>query len=386
MTAPVTVVIVGAGPAGLLVGNTLLDNGIDCLILERQSRAHIEQRARAGLIEHRAVESLDELGLADRLLTDGAEHTACEFRFEGSRLVADYGALTGRRHVVYPQQELVRDLVAIYLKKGGELRFETEVGAITDLDGSPTVQLGDGSITGGVVVGADGFLGASRRAIPAGAAAVYDYRHPYGWLSILAQAPPSTRDIIYAMHPDGFAGHMLRTPSVSRFYLQCPAEDSVASWPDERIWRELRTRLGTTDGWHLNEGPIIEKSVLDMRSVVTEPLQFGNLYLAGDAAHILTPAGAKGMNLALGDARELALGLVARLRYGDESRLSAYSRTRLEVIWRVQEFSSWLLNLLHRSGDTAQPGPFADRLRAATIAQITDGSARAQAFAEAYAG
>jgi p-hydroxybenzoate 3-monooxygenase len=383
-----TVVIVGAGPAGLLLGNILIEHGIESVILERHTREYIEQRPRAGAIEHRAVASLTEYGLADRLRMEGAEHTACEFRIGGRRYVAEYSELAGgRRHYVYPQQELVRDMVAAYLKKGGEIRFATEVTRIENLADRPRVLTeGAGTVTGDVVAGCDGFHGASRRSVPDGAATTYEYRHPYGWLAVLAAAPPSTRNIIYAMHPDGFAGHMLRSKTVSRYYLQCPADDDLANWPDDRIWSELRHRLATSDGWTLTDGPILEKNVLDMRSWVTEPMRFGNLYLAGDAAHILTPAGAKGMNLALGDARELALGLVDRYHRGDESRLSAYSRTRLAVVWRDQEFSAWMLNLLHGSGDTAQPRPFADRLREVAIEQITNRSARATSFAVSYVG
>ncbi|MGH3656633.1 MAG: 4-hydroxybenzoate 3-monooxygenase [Micromonosporaceae bacterium] len=385
------VAILGAGPAGLLVANILADRGVDCLILERHSRQYIEQRPRAGLIEHRAVTSLTEYGLADRLRVEGAQHVACEFRIAGGRYVADYGALTGgRMHYVYPQQELVKDMVAGYLKKGGEIRFEAEAVGVEDLDGRPVVAFtaggGTETVECDIVAGCDGFHGAARRSIPAGAGEAYEYRHGYGWLAVLAEAPPSTRNIIYALHPDGFAGHMLRSRTVSRFYLQVPAGEPVAHWPDERIWSALRTRLATSDDWTLQDGPIIDKGVLDMRSWVGEPMQFGNLYLAGDAAHILTPAGAKGMNLALGDARELALGLVDRFRDGDGTRLEAYSATRLPVVWREQEFSTWLLNLLHGTGDHDQPRPFADRLRRVAIEQITGESPRARSFAASYVG
>lgn len=384
-----TVLIVGAGPAGLLVGNILLDGGIDCPILERHTQAYIEQRPRAGLVEHRAVTCLTGYGLADRLRMEGAEHTACEFRIGGRRLVVEYGALTGgRSHYVYPQQELVRDMVAGYLKKGGQIRFGTEVTRIDGIEGRPRIATAAGdTFQSDVVVGCDGFLGASRRAVPDGAGTVFGYRHAYGWLAVLAQAPPSTRNIIYAMHPDGFAGHMLRSATVSRYYLQCPATDTAQAWSDDRIWSELRHRLATGDGWTLTDGPIIEKNVLDMRSWVREPMQFGNLYLAGDAAHILTPVGAKGMNLALGDAHELALGLLDRYHRGDDSRLRAYSATRLAAVWREQEFSTWMLNLIHGTGDTDQPRPFAERLRTVAVEQITDsGSARARWFAERYVG
>jgi p-hydroxybenzoate 3-monooxygenase len=384
----VSVVIVGAGPAGLLLGNILFDNGVECLILERHTREYIEGRTRAGLIEDRAVISLTRYGLGDRLRMEGTQHTACEFRIAGRRFVAEYGSLAGgRSHYVYPQQELVKDMVAGFLKKGGQIRFSTEVTGIHRITDRPRVTVRDGEpVQAELIAGCDGFHGVSRRSVPAGAGTTYEYRHAYGWLAVLAAAPPSTRNIIYGMHPDGFAGHMLRSKTVSRYYLQCPNGESLANWSDDRIWSELRHRLATSDGWTLRDGPVIEKNVLNMRSWVREPMQFGNLYLAGDAAHILTPVGAKGMNLALGDAEELALGLLDHYHRRDDSRLRAYSATRLAAVWRDQEFSTWMLSLIHGTGPSDQIGPFADRLRLHTVEEITGRSARARWFAESYAG
>lgn len=391
MSLAASVVIVGAGPAGLLLGNILADHGVDCLILERHTREHIERRPRAGLIEHWAVRELTDLGLADRLLAEGARHDSCEFRFLGRRNVSRYGDLAGgRAHYVYPQQELVKDMVAAYLKKGGQLRFSAPAVTIDGFHDRPRVTFEEAGVTrtarGEVVAGCDGFHGSARASVPPDAVTRYEHQHRDGWLAVLAAAPPSTEQIIYALHPDGFAGHMLRSPTVSRYYLQCPAGDASENWSDDRIWSELRRRLATSDDWTLRDGPILDKGVLDMRSWVGEPMRFGNLCLAGDAAHILTPAGAKGMNLALGDARELALGLLDRFHRGDDRRLLAYSETRLEAVWRAQEFSNWLLDLLHGTGDDGQPRPFADRLRRQAIGQITGGGARARAFAESYVG
>ena len=386
-----TVAIVGAGPAGLALGNILLDHGVDCVILERHQRPHIEQRARAGLLEDAIAHGLAEHGLADRLLVSAARHGACEFRFGGRRYTARYGDLAGgRTHYVYPQQDLVKDLVAAFLNKGGHLLFDAQVTAIRHIADRPQLQFqhfgAAGTVQCDLVAGCDGFHGVSRGSVPDGAATVYEYRHRYGWLAILAAAPPSTDKIIYALHPEGFAGHMLRSPEVSRYYLQCPAGDQVANWPDGLVWEQLRHRLATSDGWALRDGPIIEKSVLDMRSWVCEPMQFGNLCLVGDAAHILTPAGAKGMNLALGNAHELALGLVDHFKRGDSRRLRAYSETRLPAVWRAQEFSASFLGLLHGTVDPGQSRPFADRLRHSALEQISGTTARARSFAESYVG
>ncbi|MGH3663138.1 MAG: 4-hydroxybenzoate 3-monooxygenase, partial [Micromonosporaceae bacterium] len=323
MSLKTGVAIVGAGPAGLLLGNILIDHGIDCVILERNSRERIESRARAGLIEDSAVQELTKRNLADRLRAEGTPHDSCEFRIGGRRHIAQYGQLAGdRNHYVYPQQELVKDMVAAFLHKGGELYFEAPVTAISKIDSRrPRVRAevnGKNQLVKcDVIAGCDGFHGVARDSAPKGAATVYEYEHRHGWVAVLASAPPSTQKIIYALHQDGFAGHMLRSSTVSRYYLQCPAGDQVEDWPDDRIWSQLRHRLATDDDWSLQDGPVVEKNILEMRSWVTEPMQFGKLYLAGDAAHILTPAGAKGMNLALGDARELALGLVEHYHKAD---------------------------------------------------------------------
>lgn len=379
--------IIGAGPAGLLLANMLLRHGIACVVFEHRSRAHVEGRARAGLIEPAAVAALDEFGLADRLRDEGVRHGACEFRFRGERRIAHYAELAGGlTHYVYPQQELVRDLVAAFLRDGGEIRFDTAVTGIAGIDASPRVRTGDGDGSFDFVVGCDGSHGVAGRSIPADRIAVHEYRHGHGWLAVLAAAAPSTRDIVYALHPDGFAGHMLRSADVSRFYLQVPAGDDVADWPDERIWAQLRHRLATGHGWTLREGPVIEKTVLDMRSRVCEPMRVGNLFLAGDAAHVVTPAGAKGMNLALADAYELGHALVEHYRLGAGKRLDGYSEVRLRAVWRAQEFTTSFLDLLHGTVGVGRPAAFADRVRRATIEEITGDGARARAFAESYVG
>ncbi|GGM43568.1 4-hydroxybenzoate 3-monooxygenase [Longimycelium tulufanense] len=387
------VAVIGAGPAGLTVANLLRKAGVECIVLERHTREYIQTRPRAGMIEHRVVEMLRKYGLADRLLRMGDTHGACEFRFGGRRHLINYAELYGgRQHYIYPQQELVTDLVDAFLAAGGDLRFHASEVELHDLDGSrPTVTYTDETtgerhrIECEFVAGCDGFHGVSRQSIPAGEITEHSYQHGIGWLAVLAEAPPSTRYLIYASHPDGFAGHMLRTPTVSRFYLQCPVEDSVGNWPDERVWAELRKRFAVTDSdWQLSEGPIIEKRVLDMRSHVTEPMRYGRLYLAGDAAHIITPVGAKGMNLAMHDAERLAEALVAHLGEGRSDLLDTYSQTCLRRVWRCQEFSRWMTEMVHAPAEGS--GSFRARLAQARLEHLLTSPSYATSFAENYLG
>ncbi|MEU5696125.1 4-hydroxybenzoate 3-monooxygenase [Actinosynnema sp. NPDC020468] len=381
--------IVGAGPAGLTLANLLREAGIPCVVLEKGTREHIETRPRAGVIEHRAVQMLSSHGLADRLLREADRHGACEFRVNGRAHEVDYSALYGgQTHYVYPQQEVVKDLVGHYIASGGDIRF-----GVTDVQvheiSSSTPRLTWTSATGeaqrldcSFIAGADGFHGVTRRSIPAGAIQEYSHQHGIEWLSVLAEAPPSTHKVIYALHPDGFAGHMLRSSTVSRYYLQVPVADSVDNWPDERVWAELRKRLALTDSdWKLTEGRIVEKRILDMRSHVVEPMNHGNLYLLGDAAHIITPVGAKGMNLALHDAEVLAAALIEYHRSGDDNGLRTYSEICLRRVWRAQEFSQWMVFMIHRS-----PEPFLSRLGEARLEHLIASGASAGYFAQNYVG
>ncbi|WP_200797354.1 4-hydroxybenzoate 3-monooxygenase [Streptoalloteichus hindustanus] len=386
------VAVIGAGPAGLIVANLLRKAGVDCVVVERHTRAYVEQRPRAGMIEHRVVEMLRRHGLADRLDQMADAHTSCEFRIDGRRHEIDYSALYGgRRHYVYPQQELVTDLVAAFLGTGGDLRFQAEGVRLHDLDTErPSVTYTDAAtgraarIDCDFVAGCDGFHGVSRASVPAGALTEYSHHHGINWLSVLAAAPPSTRSVIYAIHPDGFAGHMLRSSTVSRFYLQCPVGDSVDNWPDERVWAELRKRLALRDErWTLTEGPITEKRMLDMRSFVVEPMGHGRLHLAGDAAHVITPVGGKGMNLALHDGERLAEALAAHYA-GSDALLGAYSETCLRRVWRCQEFSRWMTEMLH--APAGEGGAFQRRLAVARLEHILSSPVAAAAFAEDYLG
>lgn len=384
MSTRTTVGIVGAGPAGLVLGCALLRAGIDCVILEQRSREYVEKRARAGLIEHRTVEILRALGLADRLLVEGARHTSCQFRFGGQRFSIDYGALTGgAAHVVYPQQFLVRDLISSFLALGGDLRFDTPV---TGLRGGHILLLDNGDeLDCAFVAGADGYHGPIRTTLPAGAVREYHRQYPYRWITILAAAPPVTTETIYAAHRDGFAGHMRRTAQISRFYLQCTSTDTPDDWPDERIWKELRRRLILDDDWVLTEGSVIDKGILDMHTFVCEPMRMGDVFLLGDAAHVITPAGGKGMNLAIGDAAALAEAITVHLHHGDSRRLEGFSATRLNRIWQAQQFSDWLLRLINTSPVGDDPD-FDYRLRTAHLAELHTRSDLAGWFAENYVG
>jgi p-hydroxybenzoate 3-monooxygenase len=319
------------------------------------------------LLEYGTVELLRERGLGERMLAEGLSHGGTEIRFDGRRHRIPYADLLGGRPMlIYPQQNLVADLVRLRLAEGRPIVFEAAEVSIDGFDGdAPAVRYNGESLDCDFIAGCDGFHGICRPSIPAAQLRTYDNRLPFGWLGILAAVAPSTDEIIYALHDRGFAGHMIRTHDISRFYLQCDPDDNVANWPDDRTWFELRTRLATNDEWTLKEGPILEKSISELRSFVTEPMRFGRLFLAGDAAHIVPPTGAKGMNLAIADARVLADALIAWYQNGDATLLDAYSDTCLKRTWRVQEFSTWMSWLLHKIPEDLPGAAFRERLQRA---------------------
>ena len=385
------VVVVGAGPAGLTVGNILRAASVECVVLETESRAFIERRPRAGVVEEWAVRGLQRRGLADNLLARAQRHTVCEFRFGGERHRFPYGDLTGGQHWVYPQPLLVTDLVREYVDvRGGDARFSVRDVELHDLE-TARPQVSYTCPTTGrrqvlhcdFVVGADGARGVSRAALPAEHTRIARHDYGIGWLALLAEAPPSSDCVLFGVHPNGFAGHMARSPEVTRYYLQCPPGDDPENWPHDRVWSELRRRLAGAGAPPLTEGRLIEKRVLDMHDYVVEPMTYGRLFLAGDSAHLVAPIAAKGMNLALHDAFLLGDALVARLDGGDGSGLDGYSGACLRRVWDYQEFSQWLSEVYHgaAAGDPFRAGTALARLR-----RLFTSPTAAAAFAEQYLG
>ncbi|MFI7382715.1 4-hydroxybenzoate 3-monooxygenase [Streptomyces sp. NPDC049813] len=389
----IPVVIVGAGPAGLTVGNVLRAAGIDCLVLESETRAFIETRPRAGVIEEWAVRGLEQRGLAANLLARADRHTACAFRSEGEQHRFPYTQLTGRHHFVYPQPLLVTDLVREYADvRGGAVRFAVRDVRLHDVDTDrPSVsyvcpETGARQVVHcDYIAGCDGARGASRAALPADRVRVARHDYGIGWLALLAEAPPSADCVLFGLHPDGFAGQMPRSPEVTRYYLQCPPGDDPENWPHDRVWEQLQRRLAVTGAPPLTQGPLIEKRVLDMHDYVVEPMRHGRLFLAGDAAHLVAPIAAKGMNLALHDAFLLADALTALVRRDPDGprAADAYSQACLRRVWDYQEFSQWLSEVYHGSatGDPFRAGTTLARLRRLFTSPVA-----AAAFAEQYLG
>jgi p-hydroxybenzoate 3-monooxygenase len=383
------VAIIGAGPAGLVLAHQLLLQGIETIVLERHDRAYIERRLRAGVLEQNTADLLRAIGVGERMEREGLIHTGFEIQFAGARHRIALDELTGGRAItVYGQQEVVKDLVAARLAAGGPIVFEVEDVSVHDLDtDTPRVRFRAGGeqheIACDYVAGCDGFHGVCRPAIPDGALRIYQRAYPFAWLGILAATPPSSHELIYAYHERGFALHSMRSPKLTRLYVQCPPDDPIEQWSDDRIWTELHARLEMHNGWALQEGPILEKSITTMRSFVAEPMQHGRLFLAGDAAHVVPPTGAKGMNLAVADARALAEALVARYRTGRTELLDQYSDTCLRRVWRAEHFSWWMTAMLHRFADD---DAFQQRLQLSQLRYTVSSRAAATSLAENYVG
>ncbi|MEU4872984.1 4-hydroxybenzoate 3-monooxygenase [Streptomyces sp. NPDC021608] len=384
-----TVGIVGAGPAGLLLARLLHVAGIDCVVLESRDRAYVEHRQRAGILEQGTVDVLRAAGAGERMDRVGLRHDGIELRFAGRRHRVDFPALTGGRSVtVYAQTEVCKDLIALQLAQGGPLLFEAEALAVEDADTDrPRVHFRHEGVEDVLecdyVVGCDGFWGVARKAVPAGTARVFERTYPFGWLGILADVPPSHDELVYARHERGFALLSMRSPSVSRLYLQVPQDTDPRAWADEEIWDELTRRFATDDDWRLERGPITQKSVTPMRSYVHEPMRHGRLFLAGDAAHIVPPTGAKGLNLAVGDVVTFARALTHQRRTGSPALLDAYSQTCLRRVWQAERFSYDMTTLLH-----PDPGatPFEGRLQLARLERIASSRAAETDLAEGYTG
>ena len=379
--------IVGAGPAGLMLGHLLHREGIDSIVLERRSREYIEGRVRAGVIEQWVADLLIESGLGARLEREGLVHRGINISFGGSLHHLDFTDLIGKHITVYGQQEVVKDLVAARLASGAELLFEVDDVSIHDFaDTKPRIRFRQktgepAEIECDFIGGCDGSHGVCRPSIPQGALRSFEREYPFGWLGILSESPPPCEELIYAYHERGFGLYSMRSPTLSRLYLQCAADENPDEWPDARIWQELHARLGGSSS--LAEGKVLLRSLTPMRSVVVEPMQYGRLFLAGDSAHIVPPTGAKGMNLAIADVRVLARALAEFYRSGRTAALEAYSQTCLRRVWKAQRFSWWMTTLLHQPADA---NAFDRRRQLAELDYLT-GSLNAQrALAENYTG
>jgi p-hydroxybenzoate 3-monooxygenase len=382
------VAIVGAGPAGLTLGHLLGREGIENVILEDRSREYVEARVRAGVIEDAIAELLVETGAGGRLRREGIVHHGIELQFAGERHRIPLSDLAGGRTIViYGQTELVKDLIALRLDSGRPLHFEVEDVTLHDLETErPLVRYRhagrDEELACDVVAGCDGFHGICRPSVPAGVLSEFSREYAFGWLGILAAVAPSNDELVYAHHERGFALLSLRSPELSRLYVQCRPDEDLGDWPDDRIWEELQTRLDL-EGWTLTEGPVLEKGVTGMRSYVAEPMRHGRLFLAGDAAHIVPPTGAKGLNLALHDVRVLADALVTWFASGSATGLDAYSETSLRRVWRAEHFSWWMTHMLHRAPDQDE---FDLKLQLSQLRYVTTSRAAATALAENYVG
>ncbi len=381
--------IIGAGPAGLLLARLLELAGIDTVVLEHRSRDYVENRIRAGVLETGTVALLEEAKAADRLRRESLIHDGVEFCFAGRRPRIDFRALTGRGVTVYGQTEIVKDLIALRLAAGRDIAFETQATGLAGFDGDrPTIRTRakDGTedeIACDFIAGCDGFHGVSRAAVPEGAIATYDYRYPFAWLGILAEATPVSNELIYCNHQRGFALFSMRSRTLSRLYLQCRPDDDVASWPDGLIWDELARRLDPEAASRLAPGPTLEKSVNELRSFVAEPMRFGRLLLAGDAAHIVPPTGAKGLNLATADAGALAHALIAHYQANDDGPLDTYSETCLRRVWRAVRFSYAMTAMLHRYPADSD---FLHKVQLAELDTLFASEAAQRALSEGYVG
>lgn len=380
--------IIGAGPSGLLLSHLLHLHGVESIVVESRSREYVEKRVRAGQLQQSTVDLLRDVGLGARLDREGLIHEGFELRFDGRSHRIPFTELTGRAVWIYGQQEVVKDLIEARAAAGGQLHFAVGDVAICGIDSDSPVML---CTLGGekvqidcdFIAGCDGFHGVTRRSVPINALSVYERVYPFAWLGILATSPPATKELIFAAHDRGFALHSMRSTQVSRLYLQVAMGEDRANWPDERIWKELHARLTLDGSSQLLEGPIIEKTVLALRSFVVEPMQHGRLFLVGDAVHIVPPTAAKGLNLAVADTVILAEAFVSWYSKNVREPLDGYSERALRGVWRAQEFSAWMTYLLHRFPDDAH---FETKLQRARLELLVSSSSMATNFAENYVG
>jgi p-hydroxybenzoate 3-monooxygenase len=382
--------IVGAGPAGLLLSHILHLQGIESIVLEKNSRNDVEAIIKAGVLEQGTVDLMNEIGAGERMMREGFHHEGIILRFDGRDERIDFPSLTGGKQVtIYAQHDVNKDLIKARLDAGGDVRFEAKVDAIYDLDtDKPKIHFRskDGTVeelTCDFIAGCDGTQGVCRPSIPAGVVKVYERLYPFGWFGILCRAPLSSDELIYAMHERGFVLVSTRSPEIQRMYFQCSPTEKTADWPDDKIWAEFRARLATKDGWAPKEGEIFSKTVIGMRSLVCEPMRYGRLFLAGDSAHVVPPTGAKGLNLAASDAQILARAFIGYFKNNRTDLLDQYSATALRRIWKATRFSWWMTSMLHTFPGSDE---FQHRLQVAELDYVTSSRAASTALAENYVG
>jgi p-hydroxybenzoate 3-monooxygenase len=379
--------IIGAGPAGLTLAHLLHLQGIESIVLERHSREYVETRVRAGVLEQGTVDILCNSGVGDRLRLEGLQHQGVELRFDGKGHRIDFQDLVGKSITVYAQQEVVKDLIAARLDYQAALYFETEALRVEDYQSYPKIHYQrhgeQHEIACDFIAGCDGFHGICRPTIPADELQIHERHYPFAWLGILARVAPASHELIYTYHERGFALLSMRSPEVSRLYLQCAPEEDIDKWSDDRIWQELRTRMATREGFVLKDGPIFQKGITPMRSFVASPMQFGKLFLLGDAAHIVPPTGAKGLNLAVADVRVLTRGLEDFYKHGNSASLQQYTERCLRRAWKCQRFSWWMTSMLHRF---PQEDSFSHYIHLAELDYVTGSRAASTTLAENYVG
>ena len=382
------VAIIGAGPAGLLLARLLKVNGIESVILEARSRRYVEARIRAGVLEHGTVKLLEQAGVADRLHREGLVHEGVELGLDGGRFRIDLTGLTGKTITVYGQSEVVQDLIAARLAGDGPIVWEAADVALHDIETVRprlTYRLDgvDHELACEFIAGCDGFRGVSRSSMPASSLRVFEQDYPFGWLGILADVPPCSEELIYASHPRGFALASMRSHTRSRYYIQCARDEKLEDWPDDRLWDELKLRLGPDVAPHVTTGPALEKSITALHSFVSLPMRHGRVFLAGDAAHIVPPTGAKGLNLAASDIHYLSRALISHYRRNDDTLLGAYSDQASARVWKAERFSWWLTLLMHK---VHPEGSFAGQMQRAEIDYLLSSPAGQTVFAENYVG